>query len=125
MAVGGAAMAGKASHEAKPSGPLGGLYRRTLSPINRQSDADVLSAVFFHEADKSRQQQPFAVHFVAQPPAQIDVFLQGFAQGVHRSLPGHDHGPQGVQIHLGVDAGALRAAVAQHLADLGQRRALP
>ena len=81
-------MAGEAAHEAKPSGPLGGLYRCTLSPLNRQSDADVLGVVLFHEADEPRQQQPFAVHLVAQPPAQIDVFLQGFAQGVHRALPG-------------------------------------
>jgi hypothetical protein len=87
-AVGGTAMAGEAAHEAKPPSPLCGLHRRALSPLECQPGVDVLGAVRFHEADEARQQQPFAVHLVAQTLPQFDVFLQGLAQRVHRAPPG-------------------------------------
>ena len=37
-AVGGAAVTGKAAHEAKPSGPLGWLHRRTVAPTRAPSE---------------------------------------------------------------------------------------
>ena len=124
-------MAREPAHDRQPLTPVVRVrVRRQPRPLERQLGGDPLSARLLEELDEPFQQPAVLGHLEPEPATDPQIVSQRFAQRAHAAPPSCDgHGRASARsasaVDLGVYRGRLLLAVAQHLADLRQRRALP
>ena len=123
-------MTGEPAHDRQALAPAVWVCMHRLPrPRKRQLGGDPLSAGLLEELDEPFQQPAVLGHLETEPAADPEIvakrFLKDASRHASQCRPRAYKPRERDPVNLRVDRGGLLLAVAKHLADLPERRALP